>query len=128
MKYSRQREMILECVNSSMDHPTADTIYARVRAMDPKVSLGTVYRNLNLLSEMGQLRKVAVPGNSERFDHTLEDHAHAVCTQCGAVIDVMTGNLPELLQSMSDDSGYSISRREVVLVGLCPDCQKANAN
>ena len=84
MKYSRQRELILETVRRSDDHPTADTIYARVRAQDPKVSLGTVYRNLNLLCENGQLLKVPIPGSSDRFDHTLGDHAHAYCTQCGS--------------------------------------------
>ena len=62
MKYSRQRELILETVQRSDDHPTADTIYTRVRAQDPKVSLGTVYRNLNLLCENGQLLKVPIPG------------------------------------------------------------------
>lgn len=89
MKYSRQRELILDVVRHSDDHPTADTIYARVRAQDPKVSLGTVYRNLNLLCENGRLLKVPIPGASDRFDHTLVDHAHAYCTQCGSVTDVL---------------------------------------
>ena len=102
MKYSRQRELILETVQRSDDHPTADTIYTRVRAQDPKVSLGTVYRNLNLLCENGQLLKVPIPGASDRFDHTLGDHAHAYCEVCG----------------------FQVHQMNLVLEGVCPECQK----
>ena len=117
MKYSRQRELILETVQRSDDHPTADTIYTRVRAQDPKVSLGTVYRNLNLLCENGQLLKVPIPGASDRFDHTLGDHAHAYCEVCGSVTDV-------LQEALKGGCGFQVHQMNLVLEGVCPECQK----
>ena len=124
MKYSRQRELILETVQRSDDHPTADTIYTRVRAQDPKVSLGTVYRNLNLLCENGRLLKVPIPGASDRFDHTLVDHAHAYCTQCGSVTDVLPEALPLLQDALREGSGFQVRQMNLVLEGICPQCQK----
>ena len=124
MKYSRQRELILETVRRSNDHPTADTIYTRVRAQDPKVSLGTVYRNLNLLCENGQLLKVPIPGTSDRFDHTLGHHAHAYCEVCGSVTDVLPQALPMLQAALKDGCGFQVRQMNLVLEGICPECQK----
>ena len=128
MKYSRQRELILETVQQSADHPTADTIYARVRALDPKVSLGTVYRNLNLLCENGRLLKVSIPGGSDRFDHTLQNHAHAVCTVCGTVSDVLPQALPLLEEFLQQDCGFTVRRMNLVLEGVCPRCRQHTAS
>ena len=114
MKYSRQRELILETVQRSDDHPTADTIYTRVRAQDPKVSLGTVYRNLNLLCENGQLLKVPIPGASDRFDHTLGD----------SVTDVLPQALPMLQEALKGGCGFQVHQMNLVLEGVCPECQK----
>ena len=125
MKYSRQREMILDSVMGCCDHPTADTVYARVRALDPKVSLGTVYRNLNLLAETGQLRKISVPGGSDRFDRTLMEHGHIICTECGAVCDIVPENLAVLDKEISALTDFRISRCELILEGICPDCQRS---
>ena len=124
MKYSRQRELILETVQRSDDHPTADTIYTRVRAQDPKVSLGTVYRNLNLLCENGQLLKVPIPGASDRFDHTLGDHAHAYCEVCGSATDVLPQALPMLQEALKGGCGFQVHQMNLVLEGVCPECQK----
>ena len=108
----------------SDDHPTADTIYTRVRAQDPKVSLGTVYRNLNLLCENGQLLKVPIPGASDRFDHTLGDHAHAYCEMCGSVTDVLPQALPMLQEALKEGCGFQVRQMNLVLEGICPECQK----
>lgn len=128
MKYSRQREMILDSVMNCCDHPTADTVYARVRALDPKVSLGTVYRNLNLLAEGGQLRKVSVPGGSDRFDRTLSEHGHIVCTECGTMCDIVPENLAILDHEIAALTDFRVTRRELILEGVCPACQKALAH
>lgn len=125
MKYSRQREMILESVRGCTDHPAADTIYARVRALDPKVSLGTVYRNLNLLAENGQLRKISIPGGSDRFDRTMMEHGHIICTECGAVCDIIPEHLKALDEEINRSTDYVVTRRELILEGICPDCQKS---
>ena len=119
MKYSRQRELILETVQQSDDHPTADTVYARVRALDP---------NLNLLCETGRLLKVSIPGGSDRFDHTLQNHAHAVCTVCGTVSDVLPQALPLLEEFLQQDCGFTVRRMNLVLEGVCPRCRQHTAS
>ena len=123
MKYSRQRELILETVQRSDDHPTADTIYTRVRAQDPKVSLGTVYRNLNLLCENGQLLKVPIPGASDRFDHTLPWHSHLYCTVCGSVTDAEVDE-EQVMKLVRNQKGC-VQDCAVVLIGVCEACCEA---
>ena len=120
MKYSRQRELILETVQRSDDHPTADTIYTRVRAQDPKVSLGTVYRNLNLLCDNGQLLKVPIPGASDRFDHTLPWHSHLYCTVCGNVTDAEVDE-KQVMKLVKNQKGH-VQDCAVVLIGVCEAC------
>ena len=93
-------------------------------AQDPKVSLGTVYRNLNLLCENGQLLKVPIPGASDRFDHTLGDHAHAYCEVCGSVTDVLPQALPMLQEALKGGCGFQVHQMNLVLEGVCPECQK----
>ena len=125
MKYSRQRELILETVQRSDDHPTADTIYTRMRAQDPKVSLGTVYRNLNLLCENGQLLKVPIPGASDRFDHTLCWHSHMYCTVCGGVVDADVDE-KQVMKLVKNQKG-AVQDCAVVLFGVCEECLKKQA-
>ncbi len=84
---TRQRKLVLDAVRQSYNHPTADEIYNVVRAQDDKISRGTVYRNLNLLADAGEILSIKTPGGS-RFDRTIEPHAHIICTSCSRVIDV----------------------------------------
>ena len=123
MRYSRQKEMVLSEVLSRCDHPTADEIYTSVRAKCPGISLGTVYRNLNSLVDMGSIRRVGVPGKADRFDRTLEQHNHMHCLECGCVQDVTLDEaaLHNLLESSSDLEleGYSLT-----LYGRCTACRK----
>ena len=88
MKYSKQRNIILEIVNSSYNHPTADMIYKEVQKQIPNISLGTVYRNLNQLVEHGYIKKISIPNESERFDKTLQEHIHFICLSCKKVEDL----------------------------------------
>lgn len=84
---TRQRKLVLDAVRQSYSHPTADEIYNAVREQDDKISRGTVYRNLNLLADAGDILSIKTPGGS-RFDRTIEPHAHIICTSCSRVIDV----------------------------------------
>ena len=88
MRYSKQRELILQQVQELQDHPTAEEIYKTALHLCPSLSLGTVYRNLNSLVEMGKVRRVCIPGQPDRFDHTLPWHGHLYCTRCGRVEDL----------------------------------------
>ena len=80
-KHSRQRDAILKNLSSRLDHPTADMIYRDLREEYPRISLGTVYRNLNLLAELGQIRKIHCEGGTEHYDYDTSDHCHFVCKQ-----------------------------------------------
>ena len=83
---SKQRQLVLEAVKARRDHPTADQIYLDVRARDDKISRGTVYRNLGLLSDEGQISQVRVPA-ADRYDLRQDRHYHLFCTGCGRVFD-----------------------------------------
>lgn len=124
MRYSKQRELVLQKVEQLCDHPTAEEIFDLAARECPGLSLGTVYRNLNLLCENGRLLKVPIPGASDRFDHTLVDHAHAYCTQCGSVTDVLPEALPLLQDALREGSGFQVRQMNLVLEGICPECQK----
>ena len=89
LKYSRQRASIKEYLMNTHEHPTADTVYLHVKKEFPNISLGTVYRNLNLLADMGEITKIPTPDGGDRFDGDIHPHYHVVCTSCGKVIDLM---------------------------------------
>ena len=93
LKYSRQRESIKEFLMTRTDHPTADTVYENMKLIYPNISLGTVYRNLSLLSDLGEIKKLASFGGADRFDGRVEPHCHFMCTDCGCVIDLETENM-----------------------------------
>ena len=87
MRYSKQRELVLQKVEQLCDHPTAEEIFDLAARECPGLSLGTVYRNLNSLVDAGRVRRVSIPGKADRFDHTLGWHSHLYCNCCGSVVD-----------------------------------------
>lgn len=87
MRYSKQRELVLQKVEQLCDHPTAEEIFDLAARECPGLSLGTVYRNLNSLVDAGRVRRVSIPGKADRFDHTLSWHSHLYCNCCGGVVD-----------------------------------------
>lgn len=122
MKYSRQRELILETVCTQPVHPTADTVYESVRQKEPRISLGTVYRNLNQLAECGLLLKLPMPTGGDRFDGRLDDHLHIICSGCGAVSDIELADLSGLDSEVERQTGFAVKSRTMVFAGLCPTC------
>ena len=121
---SRQRQLIFDTVMEHCDHPTADDIYLEVRAKDEKISRGTVYRNLGLLSEDGQITNVKVPA-ADRYDYRADRHYHLFCTGCGRVFDAPLSYHEEYDVLVAQDTGFQISRHRMIFEGLCPDCAKA---
>lgn len=121
---SRQRQLIFDTVMEHCDHPTADDIYLKVRAKDEKISRGTVYRNLGLLSEDGQITNVKVPA-ADRYDSRADRHYHLFCTGCGRVFDAPLSYHEEYDVLVAQDTGFQISRHRMIFEGLCPDCAKA---
>ena len=88
LKYSRQREAIKASLMNRCDHPTADALYASIREEFPNISLGTVYRNLNLLVETGEIRKLSCGSGADHYDGDVSPHYHFVCRECGHVYDM----------------------------------------
>ena len=124
MKYSKQRDTILENVLSRCDHPTADMVYEDVRMILPNISLGTVYRNLNLLVELGSIRKIVMPGSSDRYDKTLESHYHLFCNKCGSVHDIMLVDIKNIDTLVEEETGFKIVSHDIVFTGICKKWQK----
>lgn len=124
MKYSRQREAIFQAVQNSKEHPTADTVYEQVRATNPQISLGTVYRNLNQLADSGMLLKISMPYGSDRFDGRMDEHYHMTCTGCGRVVDVDVLSLSTLDREIFDATGFRVHNHHMVLEGTCRECAK----
>ena len=121
---TRQRQMVLEEVRSRCDHPTAEQIYQSVYERDPRVSQATVYRNLHLLAEEGEILSIKAPG-VEHFDLRRDVHPHMVCTRCGSVVDVPlplgdTG----LDGRAADATGWKVIDHAVLFRGICPACLK----
>ena len=124
MKYSRQREAILNSVLWSLDHPTAEMVYDYVKKDIPNISLSTVYRNLNVLCEAGQIKKVNMPNHSERFDKTLEHHNHVYCAKCHHLFDIPSSNNESINKLVEKETGFHIMTYDIVFQGICNSCKK----
>lgn len=124
---TKQRRLVLQVVQERRDHPTADTIYEAVRARDSRVSRGTVYRNLHLLSEEGDVYHVRAPG-ADRFDLRTDPHDHIICIRCKKVVDAPETRLLSLDAEVAAATGYRILCHQTIYEGLCPDCQGADAS
>ena len=123
IRMTKQRRVILETLRRTKSHPTADEVYEKVRERMPKISLGTVYRNLQILGEMGAVKVISVGGTQRRFDGTVENHYHVRCLQCGRVADMSIdpdGTLEKAAQKASD---FKITGHHLEFIGLCPGCR-----
>ena len=123
-----QRRVILEELRKVTSHPTAATLYEIVRRRLPKVSLGTVYRNLELLAEMGVIQKLDLGGSEARFDGNTERHEHVRCVECGRVDDVHGVAMEEPDLTAEIFGGYQVLGYRMEFLGICPECLKNQAN
>ncbi|MGN1433712.1 MAG: Fur family transcriptional regulator [Ruminococcus sp.] len=118
---SKQRRMILEAVMKRNDHPTADQIYIDVRAKNNKISRGTVYRNLGILSENEEITNVKVPA-ADRYDSRKDRHYHIYCIGCGKTFDAPLSYRADYDEQIERETGFQVSRHRLIFEGLCPDC------
>ena len=121
-RYSRQRELIYEALRQTEQHPTAEMIYQWLKPANPSLSLGTVYRNLNLLADEGAIRRMAFP--VERYDAETMPHPPFCCDQCGAVYDLHLPYDAELDRQALLASGHDVTGHEVVFHGICTKCKQ----
>jgi len=126
MRLTKQRQVILDQLKKHKDHPGADTIYTEVRQILPKISLGTVYRNLELLSESEVVSKLEYGSGQKRFDPNPMPHAHFRCLECGGVEDIPLEVQPPTLQGewLKD---RTLTGANLEYFGYCPDCQNKNS-
>ena len=123
-RYSRQREMIYRAVAESKEHPTAEMVYQWLKPVNPTLSLGTVYRNLNLLAEEGILIRMPFP--VERYDACTEPHSHLRCDSCGRVVDLNLDYDAALDAAVGKSAPELVIRcHDTVFYGLCAECRKA---
>ena len=120
-RYSRQREMIYQAVCGTDQHPTAEMVYQWLKPANPNLSLGTVYRNLNLLADEGIIMRMPFP--VERYDANTEPHTHVRCRGCGGVFDLELAYDPEIdASACAAEPGFRIERHDLIFTGLCPHC------
>ena len=119
-----QRSFVLEAVNKLHCHATADEIYNEIARQHPTISRATVYRNLNLLSEMGEIRRLEIPGSADRFDHISSNHCHVKCEVCGRVLDVDMDFVSGLGSGIRDAHGFDFTGYDIIFRGVCPECKE----
>jgi Fur family transcriptional regulator, ferric uptake regulator len=128
LRFTKQRRIILEELRRSKSHPTADEVYDMVRRRLPNISLGTVYRNLVLLSELGLILRLDLYGTRMHFDGTTENHYHVRCVHCGRVEDVPVNPRGLIEEITGQLTNYTVISHKLEFVGLCPRCKEREAD
>ncbi len=123
-----QKKLVLEAVRKLGCHATAEEIFAQITAEYPSISKGTVYRNLNSLSEDGEILRIEIPGAADHFDHNCRSHYHVVCVRCGNVFDVDMEPVASLTEQIHDTHGFDFLDCDIVFKGICPACQRLTAS
>lgn len=121
-KYSRQREMIREFLLTRKDHPTADIVYRNVRQQNPNISLGTVYRNLTLLADTGEINRLRLGDGVDHFDGDTSPHYHFLCTECGGISDLKTNSIDDITKVAGDGFDGQIAGHVTYFYGVCRHC------
>lgn len=122
---TRQRQRIFELLRHSRSHPTADSIYQELKGEFPRLSLGTVYRNLRVLCDEGRVKELRAGGTLSRFEGRTELHPHVVCRRCGAIEDCDIAIDRELESRAAKATSYRVEHHHLSFVGLCPRCAKS---
>jgi len=127
MKERRTRQLaaVADVVNAAHDHPSAEEVHRRVRRKLPRVSLGTVYRNLQKLAAQQQIRVVQLADRATRYDAMLEEHDHFVCERCGMVTDLLRKHTARATWPDLGRAGYTVRSHALTFYGVCPRCRAA---
>ncbi len=121
-KHSKQRDALIEILQSTDTHPTAEWVYDKMKEKFPNVSLATVYRNLKHMIEMGIAREIYTD-NSSRYDANMDEHYHFMCTKCDRLIDIMPKSENAELKYLKN-KGFLIERYDLSIYGLCDECKR----
>lgn len=125
-KTSKKRQAILDALMTTTEHPNAEWLYQKLKPEYPDLSLGTVYRNLSLFADAGEISRLGGFGSQERFDGRTDPHAHLLCVECGRVMDVETPALePKLCALAESASGAEVRACTLTFTGVCPNCRRS---
>lgn len=125
LKHSKQREQIKAFLMTRKDHPTADVVYTNVRQQNPNISMGTVYRNLTLLADLGEIQRLRVGDGVDHFDADTSPHYHFVCTECGSVIDLEMDSIEQIMEIAGAGFDGHIAGHVTYFYGTCGSCTKS---
>ena len=128
LKHSKQRDMIKDFLMTRKDHPTADVVYMNVRQQNPNISLGTVYRNLTLLADIGEIARLRVGDGVDHFDADTSPHYHFICQECDCVIDLEMDSIEGIVNTAASNFGGEVMVHVTYFYGKCPNCRKKAAN
>jgi len=122
-KHFRKRDAILSYLRSTTTHPSAEMVFTQLKPEIPDLSMGTVYRNLNLFKQQGLAVSVATVKGVERFDGNTAPHVHFICSECDAVIDLMDMQVPESLKQVAEKCcGGQVESCSLSFTGQCQYC------
>ena len=127
-KRSRQRERVLELLRGVGGHPTALWLYDKLRTEYPDLSMGTVYRNLGILTEQGLIGKIDFGGAIDRYDAVVSPHYHFICDRCGTIADLSVPVDDQLNERVSNFSGHRARRHRIEFFGICESCAAKTEN
>ncbi|MGM0602474.1 MAG: Fur family transcriptional regulator [Bacillota bacterium] len=125
-RMTKQRKAILRVLKNTKSHPTADWIYEQVKKEIPNISLGTVYRNLNVLSELGKIQILDYGSTYSRYDGNPENHYHFRCEKCGKVFDIHVDLFDDINKIVNEETAFQVNEHRLEFTGLCPECQNKN--
>ena len=117
---TKQKQVILDVIMKSDRHLTADDIYFEAKKVMPSIAIGTVYRNLNIMADAGEIQRIEIAGQACRFDKTLDKHEHFYCVRCGDLMDV---NLPDIKKEIEDMFGTKILSFNLSMGYVCDKCK-----
>lgn len=118
-----QKDIVLNTVRDMRSHVTADAVYERLHEAYPNISKGTVYRNLGILADEGEIRRVEIPDGPDRFDFTLTNHYHVRCVKCGEISDVDMDVINDIESRIKDTHGMEFISHDILFKGICPACK-----
>ncbi len=122
---TRQRQLVLDIINSSCAHPTAEQIFFIAKETMPTIVMATVYNNINALTEQGLIRRVSVHGEPDRYDNVIIPHEHLKCDVCGEISDVFMG---DFFDELREKSGFQLTSYELNLHYICDKCRSCEIN
>ena len=123
-KHSYQKDVVRVSVVNRFDHPTAESVYLSARAICPKISLATVYRNLDRLVNEREIKRLTVPGSPDHFDPVRKEHYHVLCICCGKLFDVEFKIRREFSKLIGRQTGVTMQSIQLIAKGLCVKCAK----